>query len=89
MLNTAENKNICFYKPKIIEMNYTPGHHKCKPKGTIKYSEKIYILKHMNILGLEYLTNKYIQRYQRSLNARKKGMSIHYTNDSTYVTFDF
>lgn len=79
--NKFENKNICFYKPFIKNMNYTPGHHLCNPQGTVKYSNKTYILKHLNFLGLEYLINKITQRYNRSIDAQKSGMSTHYTND--------
>lgn len=86
IVNIPESKNICFYKPKIIEMNYTPGHHTCKPIGYIKYSNKTYILKHMSILGLEYLINKNFQRYKRSRDARKNGMSTHYTDDINRIT---
>lgn len=86
IINTFESKNICFYKPKIIEMNYTPGHHKCKPIGNIKFSKTIYILKHMSVLGLDYLINKNFQRYKRSGDARKKGMSVHYTDDINRIT---
>ncbi len=81
VLHNGLNKNICFYKPKIINMNYTPGHHTCKPIGDIKFSNDKYILKHMSILGLKYITNKNIQRLKRSGDARKKGMSVHYTDD--------
>jgi hypothetical protein len=79
--NKFENKNICFYKPSIQNMNYTPGHHLCNPNGKIKYSNKTYILKHLNFLGLEYLINKITQRYKRSIDTQKSGMSTHYTND--------
>jgi hypothetical protein len=79
--NKFENKNICFYKPFIKNMNYTQGHHLCNPQGIVKYSNKTYILKHLNFLGLEYLINKITQRYNRSHEARTGGMSIHYTNN--------
>jgi hypothetical protein len=62
-------------------MNYTPGHHLCNPNEKIKYSNKPYILKHLNFLGLEYIINKITQRYKRSIDAQKSGMSTHYTND--------
>ena len=80
--NPYENKNLCFLRENITEMNYNCGAHLCNPEGdNIKYSLITYINKHMSSLGLQFLTNKYIQRYNRSFNMRKYDMDIHYTQD--------
>jgi hypothetical protein len=76
-----ESKNLCFLRDYITDMNYGPGSHYCKPIGKIKYSDIIYTNKHMSNLGLNFLTNKMIKRYERSEKNRKRFWSIHYTND--------
>ncbi len=81
ILNTFETKNICFLREKIINMNYTVGHHKCTPVGKIIYSSSIYNIKHMNYLGLPYIMDKVVNRYNRSKSMQKKNLSIHYTNN--------
>jgi hypothetical protein len=84
--NKRENKNICFNSKYITEMQYTPGAHKCNPIGVkIKYSSKIYVNKHMNHLGMAYSINKHKNRYMRSIEMRKKGMSIHYSNNTDNI----
>ena len=76
-----ESKNICFYRNDIIEMNYNSGGHKCSPEGKLKFSVNIYYNKHMNKLGLAYLTNKIVSRYNRSENMRLQNLCVHYTNN--------
>ena len=58
VVNDMESKKLCFYRPNIKEINYTGGAHSCNPKGIIKLSDDIYINKHMNLLGIEYIENK-------------------------------
>ena len=79
--NNYESKNLCFLREAIIDMNYGPGSHTCNPKGNIVYSSNIYINKHMSTLGLNFLINKQIKRYERSKKMRLKGWSLHYTQD--------
>jgi hypothetical protein len=76
-----EDKNLCFLRENIKEMNYDMGAHNCNPLGDIQYSSKIYMNKHMSLLGLKYLTNKYIKRFERSEKMRKIGLATHYTDD--------
>lgn len=85
----AESKNLCFLREKIKEMNYTYGAHDCNPTGNIVWSSKIYINKHMAMLGLKFFINKMIQRYLRSSNMQKKGLATHYTNDIENITASF
>jgi hypothetical protein len=86
--NPNLSKNICFLREKIIDMNYTVGHHKCNPQSNqpIKYSDKIYNLKHMNFLGLPYITNKIINRYKRNYSMQQIKLNVHYTNDVNKIT---
>lgn len=83
--NKDENKNICFLREQINSMNYSVGSHNCFPKGNIKYSSKLYNIKHMAYVGLEFIINKMKQRYARSSDMRKIGYSTHYTNDITKI----
>jgi hypothetical protein len=84
-IERMESKNICFLKDKITNMNFGAGSHKCSPRGVIKYSSRIYTLKHMSNLGLDFLIKKNLQRYQRSAENRKHGMSTHYSNDVSVI----
>jgi glycosyltransferase involved in cell wall biosynthesis len=79
--NSGEDKYLCFFREPIIDMNYGPGSHICYPCGTTIYSSNVYINKHMNYLGLNFIINKLTERYKRSEKMRKKGWSCHYTND--------
>ena len=83
-----ENKNLCFRVGEnyITEMNYDWGAHKCDPKGNVKYSEKTYINKHMAFLGLEFIIDKMIKRFNRSTRMRSVGMAIHYIDDIEKIT---
>lgn len=89
-----ESKSLCFYRPAIHNMHYRPGAHKCNPefyaneytilsktKKTIM-SEKEYINKHMDYLGLSFIHNKMINRYARSHRMRSQfKLATHYTNN--------
>ena len=81
-----ESKNICFLRQAIKEMNYGHGCHTCNPVGNIKYSSKIYFNKHMCNLGLPFLTEKMVKRYERNEFMRKKGINFHYTNNVNDIT---
>jgi hypothetical protein len=76
-----ENKNLCFLREKIYQMNYNLGAHTCNPTGNIKYSSKIYINKHMSILGLNFLINKHVKSFERAGKMQKLGLAVHYTNN--------
>jgi glycosyltransferase involved in cell wall biosynthesis len=82
IINNYESKKLCFLREAIIDINYNPGAHECNPNGNIVYSSHIYINKHMSILGLNFLINKFTKRYERSEKMRRlKGWCIHYTLD--------
>jgi len=77
-----ENKNICFYRRDIEDINYTLGAHKCTPVvKNIKYSDKVYINKHMAYLGIKFIINKTISRYNRSEDMRNLKLACHYTDN--------
>jgi hypothetical protein len=78
----SESKCICFYRPRIQEMNYTVGCHKCNPIGHIKFSQMKYVIQHMCFLGLPFIKNKMLSRYKRSeTQIKEKQGSMHYLNN--------
>jgi hypothetical protein len=81
--NSSESKKLCFLREKIENMNYDFGAHSSLPgiEGYVKYSKYVYINRHMNLLGLPYLINKIMNRYNRSDEMRKSGLGIHYTDN--------
>ena len=87
--DSTESKNLCFLRESIIEMNYDVGSHQCDPVGTVQYSTKSYYNKHMCYLGLAFITNKMIKRYERSHKMRTIGLSIHYTDDLNKIRQDY
>jgi glycosyltransferase involved in cell wall biosynthesis len=68
--NGSENKPLCFKPGPIKEMFFEVGGHYFNPIGSIVRSEKQYILKHMNILGLPFKLYRNKLRYDRSHKAR-------------------
>jgi len=79
-----ENKSVCFKRSAIQEMNYAIGAHKCQPIGNIVYSERKYILKHMEPLGLPFMIYKFTERYKRTEKKRNEGewwAGLHYSDN--------
>ena len=77
-----ESKCVCFFKPKIKEMNYDLGCHYCNPIGYIKFSSDVYIIKHFSFLGLPFFINKNAHRFKRSKRIMDKfKYSTHYKED--------
>ena len=86
-----ESKRLCFKKGPIKEMNYHHGAHECSPVGNIVYSQKTYINKHMEYLGLPFIIDKFKKRHRR-VNHAFFHKPTHYTEDETdirqrYATF--
>jgi glycosyltransferase involved in cell wall biosynthesis len=84
-----ENKNLCFLRDEIHEMNYTIGAHACNPIGNVKYSEKVYINKHMGWLGLQFYIGKMNNRFPRAYEMQQQGMNFHYTDDIEKLTLEY
>jgi len=79
-----ESKSICFKRSMIQEMNYKIGAHECNPVGNIQYSQKKYIVKHMEPLGIPFLICKYTSRYERTKEKRDQGewwAGLHYSDN--------
>jgi len=79
-----ESKSLCFKCPEIQEMNYSIGAHSAYPTGRVQYSDRAYLNKHLEPLGLPYLIDKFIARYARCEYYRQRGDGsgpCHYTND--------
>jgi hypothetical protein len=87
--NHNEDKQICFLRNKISEMNYSLGAHQCKPVGNVKYSGKVFINKHMNFLGLYFLINKMNERYKRTEEMRSIGLDTHYNNNIDVIKTNY
>ena len=85
MRNDNESKNLVFLRDSIVDMNYGWGCHTCQPVGTIRYSDKVYLNKHMSYLGLPFITDKMIKRYDRNALMRSGGLNIHYMNDVSEI----
>ena len=84
-----ESKKLCFLRNAVTDMNYSPGAHICDPKGDIKYSEKVYINKHMSSLGLPFLITKMRNRYERAKEMQKQGYATHYTDNADIITSEY
>lgn len=86
VFNPYECKNICFNAKYITDIHFSLGAHTCSPVGNIKFSEKEYILKHMDELGVGYKCYKNKLRFERSEQMRSKhGMCNHYVNDEAIL----
>ena len=82
------SKRILFKSPEV-DIRFGWGSHTCDPVGTVVYSERIYLLKHMNYLGLPYLLEKHRRRYARNEHSRSRGMNGHYLNDPAAVQREY
>jgi hypothetical protein len=84
--NMYESKYLCFLRDEIEEINYNMGAHRIDPIGKIiQYSSTIYINKHMSSLGLKFLTNKNITRFERGEKMREKKLAVHYLNNKKKI----
>ena len=84
--NVWENKNLCFLREKISDINYGHGSHECHPSGHLVFSSNVYINKHMSKLGLNFMIDKIIKRFNRSRLMRTYGFAIHYTDNIVDIT---
>jgi len=85
----TECKSVCFKRAEIQEMNYAIGAHSCRPMGRIQYSERRYVLKHMEPLGLAFMIAKFTNRYKRTEKRRLEGdhlAGLHYTDNVKKIT---
>jgi len=90
VLSESESKCVCFYRPKIKEMNYDLGCHFCNPIGCIKFSDKIYIIKHFSFLGLPFFVNKMTNRKERSKRLiNEMNISPQYNKSKEYVANEY
>ena len=84
-----ECKSLCFKRSDIQEMNYELGAHTCHPVGRIQYSERIYVVQHMEPLGLPFMIAKFQSRYKRTEKKRLEGewwAGLHYTDNVEKIT---
>jgi glycosyltransferase involved in cell wall biosynthesis len=83
------NKQLCFKRSEITDINYTRGAHKSSPKGVVKPSKTVYIMKHMNFLGFPWYNAKMRARYARADYNRSLRCSGHYSNNEKVITDKF
>lgn len=83
----TEDKSLCFKKDSIIFMNYSCGAHTANPCGIKLFSSKVYINKHMNYLGLPFIINKILIRYERTFKIIGDSISKFslYINDENII----
>ena len=84
----TECKSICFKRADIQEMNYAIGAHSCRPVGRIQFSERKYVLKHMEPLGLAFMIAKFTERYKRTEARRIAGdwgAGLHYSDNLAVI----
>lgn len=86
--NKHESKSMCFNVKYIKDMNYDVGQHNCNPNGIIKYSNKIYLNKHMEYLGLNWILNKRKNRLLRR-NKNHINLSSHYIKSPDEVKKEY
>jgi len=75
--NKKQDKNVCFYVPLIKKVKFGANDNATVFDGNIKYSTKIYKLKHMSYLGKDYCLEKYKKRFERTTYLRKDGSDIY------------
>ena len=78
------SKKVCFKYPDI-DIEYWFGAHSCQLRGNIQYSEKVYFMRHYNLLGEEYLVQKYKKRFERNAVSRTHGINYHYLEDAEEI----
>ena len=54
------SKRICFKYPEVSSIEFWYGAHLCFPQGHIVYSSESFLLKHYDILGEEYIIDKFL-----------------------------
>ena len=74
----SESKRICFNPKQIYEINLSTGAHFTRPRGNVVLSEKEYLMKHMDFLGLENKIAKFRNRRERTKHQWRNNMAIHY-----------
>jgi len=86
-----ESKSLCFYTGDsgIKQINYDLGAHRSSPIGNVKYSENVYVNKHMCYLGLPFIIDKMVKRYERSKKMQSQGLNIHYTGNVSKITDEY
>lgn len=76
-------KAILFNPNEIKEINYSPGCHSAHPiniNGSPAIASKSRIkMFHFNCLGVDFLVDKYRQRFERNAENLKRGFGVHYS----------
>jgi len=79
------HKKLCFHRPSIREMNYSLGAHHARPRASpgaaVSYSRRLYVIKHMQFLGLPYYRRKMFVRAERN----RGNVATHYTTNEASI----
>ena len=74
------SKRICFQYP-TVSMEYWYGAHQCFPQGHVQSSHTVYLLRHYDYLGEEYVVDKRRKRWERNALSRQMGVNGHYSQE--------
>lgn len=87
----AYSKSVMF-SPKLQEINFRPGAHKCDPRGVVHYNQfgKPFLFHYKNIGGVErLLARNRLYESRMTVNNRKKGYGKHYLEKEKIVRRDY
>ena len=74
------SKRVCFRYP-TVSMEYWYGAHQCFPQGHVQWSPTVYLLRHYDYLGEEYVVEKRRKRWERNALSRQMGVNGHYAKE--------
>ena len=84
------DKNLCFNRASIADINYAPGCHTIDPIGNISYSSTNYLLRHYVYVNVDLFVNKY-QLYASRLSQEnlKNKWGSHYMKTKQQIIAEF
>lgn len=83
------SKRMCFLRGKVTDIHYDYGAHSAYPKGELVFSSTVYMNKHMNKLGLPFVTKRTLDRFHRSHDMRQILLDTHYTDDVAKIEREY
>lgn len=87
---SAYDKSYLFNKKFINEINYECGAHTSRPFGTIKYSNKAYLLYHYKLINPDFLVSRFKLTAKRlSKNNKATGMGAYNSDPEEKIRNDF
>lgn len=79
-LPDTNTKNVIFSPRALIDINYTPGCHRCDPRGEVVWADPILPLYHYHAIGglSRFLERRYIRARRLSPVNLRLGHGVHY-----------